>query len=85
MSEQELRQKLAAIFAGVAPEVELDDVEPDENLREAMDIDSFDFLKVLSKIDEDLGVAVPEADYPKLDTLAGLLTYVGERLPGQTP
>lgn len=72
-----------AIFKGlkkIAPEAAPQDVDPGENLREALDIDSFDFLNLLIGLHESLGVEIPEADYSKLTTLNGLVSYLSQRV-----
>lgn len=72
----------AAIFKGlnkIAPEAELDRLRPDENVREALDINSFDFLNFLIDLHEDLGVEIPEADYGQLTTLEHMIGYIAAR------
>jgi len=72
-----------AIFKGlkkIAPEANPAEVAPDENLREALDIDSFDFLNLLIGLHEALGVEIPEADYGKLTTLNSLMSYLSQRV-----
>lgn len=39
MNEEEVRRRIFEILHGVAPEANLDRIGPDENLREALDID----------------------------------------------
>jgi len=80
ISESVIRE---AIFKGlkkIAPEANPEDLVPDENLREALDIDSFDFLNLLIGLHESLGVEIPEADYSKLTTLNGLVSYLSHRV-----
>ena len=55
-------------------------VPPGENLREALDVDSFDFLNLLIGLHETLGVEIPEADYGRLTTLNSLVSYLSQRL-----
>jgi acyl carrier protein len=50
-------------------------------LREALDIDSMDFLNFITAMHRRLGVNVPEVDYPKLTTLNGAVAYLETRLP----
>jgi acyl carrier protein len=54
-------------------------VRPGADLREELDIDSMDFLRAVVQIDERLGVAVPEADYPLIRTLDGCVAYLAEK------
>ena len=53
---------------------------PDENLRRALDIDSFDALNFFIRIHEQLGVEIPESDYGQLNTLAEMRRYLAARL-----
>lgn len=80
MNEDELK---SAIFAGlreVAPESDPATLRPDQNIRETLDIDSFDFLSFLIALHAKLGVEIPEADYGKLGTLDAMVRYLAPRL-----
>ncbi|MGA2712548.1 MAG: phosphopantetheine-binding protein [Bryobacteraceae bacterium] len=80
MTESAIRD---AIFKGlkkIAPEVNPGDLGPGQNLREALDIDSFDFLHLLIGLHESLGVDIPESDYGKLTTLDAMVSYLSQRL-----
>jgi acyl carrier protein len=76
MNEAEIKD---AIFAGlrrIAPESDPRSLRPDQNLRETLDIDSFDFLSFLVGLHEKLGVEIPEADYGQLTTLEKMIGYL---------
>lgn len=79
MSETEIRQAIFEALRKIAPEADLEQVQPNENLREALDIDSFDFLNFLIGLHQRLGVDIPESDYGKLTTLADLIRYIAAR------
>jgi len=79
MSETEIRHAIFEALRKIAPEADLEQVQPNENLREALDIDSFDFLNFLIGLHQRLGVEIPEADYGKLTTLSGLIRYIAAR------
>ena len=79
MSEDEIK---AAIFAGlhkVAPESEPAKLRSGDNIREVLDIDSFDFLNFLIGLHDKLHVEIPEADYGKLMSLAEMVAYLQTR------
>jgi acyl carrier protein len=78
MTADEVRRALKALLHPIAPEADLDALDPSANLREELDIDSMDFLKFTIRIQEGLGVEVPEADYGRLSTLDGCVDYVAE-------
>jgi len=47
-----------------------------EDLRDAIDLDSMDFLNFVIALHERTGVDIPEADYPRLRTLDGAIAYL---------
>lgn len=51
-------------------------------VREQIDIDSFDFLNVIIRLHEVLGVEIPERDYAELTTLDGAVEYLARRSGG---
>jgi acyl carrier protein len=69
------------VLGGIAPEVDLGAVDPAANLREALDIDSMDFLRLVQQLAARLHVEIPERDYPRVATLAALVAYLEERAP----
>lgn len=83
MTPAEITSVLGELVHKIAPEADLNRVRPDENLREALDIDSFDFLNLLSAIHDKLGVDVPESDYGKVRTLGQLVGYLSPRVRGR--
>lgn len=82
MSETEIRQVIFENLRRIAPETDPRQVGPDENLREALDIDSFDFLNFLIGLHERLGIEIPEADYGRLTTMSALVQYLSLKLAG---
>lgn len=78
-TRDELRAALLEVLAEVAPEVDAATLAPDAPLREQIDLDSFDFLTVVQRLHERLGVDIPERDYPALRTLDGGVDYLAKR------
>ena len=76
MNELKLREVIYEAIRAIAPETTPDELEPDDNIQEALDIDSFDFLNVLIGIDKEVGVSVPESDYGQVMTIDGLTNYL---------
>lgn len=83
MTQAEITSVLAKLLHKIAPEADLNRIAPTENLREALDIDSFDFLNLLSAIHDQLGVDVPESDYGRVRTLSQLVSYLSARTKGE--
>jgi acyl carrier protein len=61
----------------LAPEADPDTLSDDGDLREALDLDSMDFLNFVIALNKASGADIPEADYPKLFTMKGVVTYLG--------
>lgn len=76
MNAADIRNLAAKVLAGIAPEADLSTVGDNEDLREALDLDSMDFLNFVIGLEQGSGVSIPEADYPQLFTLAGLVRYL---------
>lgn len=77
MTESEIRRLAAEVLADIAPEADLATVGDDEDLREALDLDSMDFLNFVIALAQKTGRKIPEADTSKLHTLHGLVGYLG--------
>ena len=72
MNDWELQKIIFAELQKIAPESDPAGLEPNESIREALDIDSYSFLKVLVGLNERTGIEIPESDYGQLGTLAGI-------------
>lgn len=86
MTREEIARTIVEALSQVAPDTDPAKVAPDADLREALDIDSVDFLNFIIALHERLGVDVPETEYAQLATIdAGadyLLRRLAERRPG---
>jgi len=76
MTDTEARSLIADILCGIAPEAALTTIGGDEDMREAFDLDSMDFMNFVVALHERTGIDIPEADYPKLRTLDGAIAYL---------
>ena len=76
MSDADIREVVQEELGNIAPEADLETIDPSADLREALDIDSMDFLNFVTALHRRLGVDIPEIDYPKLVTLDGAVAYL---------
>jgi acyl carrier protein len=76
MTEAEIRKLAVEVLGDIAPEADPGDLSDDEDMREALDLDSMDFLNFVIGLHKGSGVDIPEADYPKLFTMKGVVTYL---------
>jgi len=85
MTEIDIRKVLKEELNNVAPEIDMTSVDPAADLREALDIDSMDFLNFVTAIHHRLGIEIPESDYSKLGTLDRAVAYIEVRLRSPRP
>lgn len=74
-----VRDAVLRVLGRIAPEAELSALDARADLREQLDIDSMDFLRFAIGLHEELGIDVPEADYPRLRTMESCVDYLSER------
>jgi acyl carrier protein len=78
----ELKTEIFRLLQEVAPEVDPEQIDLEQPLRDQVDIDSMDFLGFIGKIYEQLKVNIPESDYGRLRSVNDLLRYLEEKMKG---
>ena len=76
MNDQDAREAVYAAIGQVAPDVDTVGLEENSRLRQDLELDSLDFLRLIETISEATGVDVPERDYSQVLTVKGLVDYV---------
>ena len=79
MTPDAIRILAVEILSWIAPEADFAALGDDEALREVLDLDSMDFLNFVAALHKATGIDIPEADYRKLFTLAGVQKYLSAR------
>jgi acyl carrier protein len=82
MSAQEILAVIRDELARIAPEIEFAALDPGVDLREQADLDSMDYLNLLTALHQRLAVEIPDADAQKLATLDGAVAYVEAKRGG---
>ncbi len=72
----EARALLARLLRGIAPEIDLDEIDSAASLTEAAELDSMDFLNLVNALYDETGIDVPERDYPRISTIDGFVDYI---------
>jgi acyl carrier protein len=80
MTNERIRAVLYEELGNLAPEADASAVDPDANLREALDLDSMDFLNLIIALHERLGIEIPATDYAELLTLNKAIGYLSGKL-----
>lgn len=79
MNEQDARAAVYAAIGQVAPDVDTDDLDENARLRQDLELDSLDFLRLIETIAAATGVDTPESDYAQVATVKALVAYVAAR------
>jgi acyl carrier protein len=80
VSTPQLEQRILALLNGVAPDADAARLDASIALREQIDFDSMDMLNFAAGIEREFGIAVPDADFRELASLAGCANYLRGRL-----
>jgi acyl carrier protein len=80
MTDAEIRALILRELGNIAPEVDLQHLDPAVELREQLDLDSMDILNWVVAIHEATGIDIPEADYPRMATLDSSVAYLRPHL-----
>ncbi len=78
-SATELRAAIASVLADIAPEIDLGAIDASGNLRDEIDLDSLDALRLIEGLESRLGVTIPEADHATVGSLDDLVAYLARR------
>jgi acyl carrier protein len=76
MNESELKDIIIAELAKIALGSDPAALDMDDNLREGLDIDSFDALNFFIALSERLHIDISEMDMGKLNTMGEILHYL---------
>jgi acyl carrier protein len=79
VTEQDAWDAVRAAVGEVAPDVAPEDLVGEARLRQDLELDSLDFLRVLETIVARTGVDIPEDAYAEVSTVQGLVGYLTAR------
>ncbi len=79
-SPDEIRKTVLHALHLIAPEADLETLNPDAPLQQEIEIDSMDFLRFMMELNSELKVDVPEKDYNQLETLNKCINYLKSKI-----
>ncbi|WP_176248258.1 MULTISPECIES: acyl carrier protein [unclassified Sulfitobacter] len=80
MTDADIRKAILEELTQIAPDIAPSDVGDGDHLQDDLELDSMDFLNLVSALHKRLGVDIPETDYPKIATLALAVAYLKTRI-----
>ena len=78
-TKDEICEIVRGIIAEIAPDEDVQKLKVDIPLREQLDLDSMDFLDIVMELRKQYSIEVPEADYPKLESLSSCADYLANK------
>lgn len=79
MKDAEIRQAVLATIESIAPDADVQSLPADRPLRQAIELDSLDWLNVIASLHDRLSIEIPESDCGQLDTVNAIADYVAAR------
>jgi acyl carrier protein len=76
MTDDPIQTLLAKHLGRIAPEIPLDDIDRGADLRDEFDIDSMDFMTLITSLGKELSLPMPEADYDQMRSFDDLADYL---------
>jgi acyl carrier protein len=76
MTSVEIKDLILEIIEDIDDEADFDALDPNEPLRDQLDLDSMDFLDIVMELRKRHQLQIPEEDYPNLATLNSCVTYL---------
>jgi acyl carrier protein len=64
----------------VAPEADPGGIDPEVSFHDQFEIDSADYLNIMTSLEARLGLSIPEADDLRISSLQGCLQYLQPKL-----
>lgn len=76
MTADEARVLVSSVLTGVAPEVEVGELDPHVSLRMSAELDSMDFLSYVAALSDGIDHDIPESDYDQVDSINAAVEYL---------
>ena len=76
MTDDSIREAVLRNLTEIAPDMDPATLDPGIAFRDQFEFDSVDFLNFAVALEKDLGVKIPELDFPKLASLDGCVRYL---------
>jgi acyl carrier protein len=80
MTRPEIDAALREELHRIAPDIDVEEIDRGAELREETDIDSMDFLNLVTALGRRLDMDIPEADYDELQSYDAMLAYLANRV-----
>ena len=80
MTRDNIKELIIEIIEDIDDEADFDGLDPDQPLRDQLDLDSMDFLDIVMELRKRYKLQIPEEDYPELISLSSCVNYLEPKL-----
>ncbi len=80
MTRDEIRSITLEVLGQIAPEADLEALDPAQSFRDQFELDSVDYLNFVLTLAQRLDVQIPEMECPRLSSLNACVDYLADRL-----
>jgi acyl carrier protein len=84
MTNAEALTLFAHLLHGIAPEVDVAEVDQNVPFQDECDLDSMDFLNLITALQKETGINIPERDYARVSTITDFVTYLTQAASSPT-
>ncbi|ATG74143.1 hypothetical protein AN401_09995 [Zobellella denitrificans] len=74
--KQALTELVCRHIRDIAPDADTAQLDPGEDMRDALDLDSMDFLRLVEALGRELEIHIPEADFASITQLSQMVDYL---------
>ena len=76
MTRDSIKNLITEIIEDIDDEADFDNLDPDQPLRDQLDLDSMDFLDIVMELRKRHKLQIPEEDYPQLASMTSCINYL---------
>ena len=80
MTRDEISDVIIEIILDIDEDAQTEGLNPDEPLRDQIDLDSMDFLDIVMELRKRYKLQIPEEEYPELASLTSCVNYLEPKL-----
>lgn len=76
MTRGSIQDVIIEIIEDIDEDADFESLDPDQPLRDQLDLDSMDFLDIVMELRKRYQLHIPEEDYPHLASLSSCVNYL---------
>jgi acyl carrier protein len=80
MTKDEIRSITLEVLGQIAPDADLENLDPAKSFRDQFEFDSVDYLNFVLTLEKRLEIKIPEIECPRLASLDGCIAYLAGKL-----